>query len=73
VLSRPDEQKGERLVGVTNEPRLTLEEIRQAVRAKGFSNLSVPRELECVREIPLLGTGKVNHRELARMLARPQS
>src|ERR1051325_2924278 len=34
VMSQPDEDKGERLVAVTNEPRLTMEEIRSAIRAK---------------------------------------
>src|SRR5207248_2914785 len=68
VLSRPDEDKGEALLAVTNEPRLRLDEIRAAIQAKGMSNLCVPRAIKVVREIPKLGTGKVNHRELARMV-----
>jgi len=68
VVSRPDEDKGEMLVAVTNEPRLQLDEIRAAIRAKGLSNLCVPREIKVVKEIPKLGTGKVNHRELAKMI-----
>jgi acyl-[acyl-carrier-protein]-phospholipid O-acyltransferase/long-chain-fatty-acid--[acyl-carrier-protein] ligase len=68
VLSRPDADKGEVLIAVTNEPRLQVEEIRAAIKAKGLSNLCVPREIKPVREIPKLGTGKINHRELAKML-----
>jgi len=68
VLSRPDPDKGEALIAVTNEPRLTLNQVREAVRAKGLSNLCAPRELRVVREIPKLGTGKTNHRELARIV-----
>ncbi|MSR43349.1 MAG: AMP-dependent synthetase, partial [Pedosphaera sp.] len=68
VISRPDEEKGEVLVAVTNEARVTLEEIRAAIRASGLTNLCVPRELKVVREIPKLGTGKVNHRALEKML-----
>lgn len=64
VITRPDENKGELLIAVTNEPKLTLNEIRDAIKAKGLTNLSVPRELKVVKEIPKLGTGKVNHREL---------
>jgi acyl-[acyl-carrier-protein]-phospholipid O-acyltransferase/long-chain-fatty-acid--[acyl-carrier-protein] ligase len=64
VISKPDEAKGERLIAMTNEPRLTLERIREAVRNKGLSNLAAPRELKVIHEIPRLGTGKVNHREL---------
>lgn len=68
VLAVPDEEKGEQLIAVTNEPRLTPDEIRQAVKARGLSNLCVPREIKVVKEIPKLGTGKVNHRELAKMI-----
>ena len=68
VVAQPDEAKGERLIAVTNEPKLKLEEIRDAIRARGLSNLAVPREVKLVREIPKLGTGKVNHRELENVL-----
>jgi acyl-[acyl-carrier-protein]-phospholipid O-acyltransferase/long-chain-fatty-acid--[acyl-carrier-protein] ligase len=64
VITRHDEAKGEVLIAATNEPKLTLEEIREVVKAKGLTNLSVPREIKFVKEIPKLGTGKVNHREL---------
>ena len=69
VLSRPDEDKGEKLIAVTNESRLQLDEIRAAIKAKGLTNLFAPREVKYVREIPKLGTGKVNHRELTRMIS----
>ncbi len=69
VVTRPDEDKGEALIAVTNEPKLRMEEIRAAIKAKGLSNLSVPREIKVVREIPKLGTGKINHSELAKMIS----
>ena len=68
ILTRPDENKGEALVAVTNEPKLTLDEIREAIQAKGLTNLNVPREIKVVPEIPKLGTGKVNHRELQALI-----
>ena len=68
VVTRADEAKGEKLIAVTNEPKLTLEQVRDAVRAKGLSNLSAPRELKVLREIPRLGTGKINHRELQKLV-----
>ena len=68
VLSRPDSDKGELLIAVTNEPKMQLDDIRAAVRAKGLPNICAPRELKFVREIPKLGTGKVNHRELEKMM-----
>ena len=68
VIARPDDEKGERLVAVSNEARLKLDEIRAVIRAKGLPNLCVPRELRHVRDLPRLGTGKVNHRELERLV-----
>jgi acyl-[acyl-carrier-protein]-phospholipid O-acyltransferase/long-chain-fatty-acid--[acyl-carrier-protein] ligase len=69
VLARPDADRGEVLVAVSNEPKLQLDELRTAIKAKGLSNLYVPKELKYVRDIPKLGTGKVNHRELRQLLA----
>lgn len=68
VIARPDPDKGEVLIAFTNEPRLKLEDLRAAIKAKGLTNLCVPRELVPVKEIPKLGTGKINHRELAEHL-----
>src|SRR5205823_11092534 len=48
VLSRPDEDKGEMLIAVTNESRLQLDEIRAAIKAKGLTNLFAPREVKYV-------------------------
>lgn len=68
VISRPDEHKGEMLIAVCNDSRLTLDEVRAAIKAKGLPNLCVPREVKFVREIPKLGTGKTNHRELEKLV-----
>ena len=68
VVTRPDEIKGEKLVAVTTDPRLTLEQVREALRARNMGSLAVPRELKLVPEIPQLGSGKVNYRELQAML-----
>ena len=68
VLARHDPQRGEALVAVSNEQKLNIEEVRAAIRSAGLSNLYVPREVKYLREIPKLGTGKVNHRELQRLI-----
>jgi acyl-[acyl-carrier-protein]-phospholipid O-acyltransferase / long-chain-fatty-acid--[acyl-carrier-protein] ligase len=68
IIAQPDADKGEKLIAVSNEPRLKLDEIRAVLRVKGLPNLGFPRELRFVRDIPKLGTGKVNHRELKRMI-----
>jgi len=68
VIARPDPIRGEKLVAVSTEPKLTLTQIREAIRAHGLSNLAVPKELTTIHELPRLGTGKINHRELANLL-----
>ncbi len=68
IVTRADADRGEAMVAVTNEPKLGMEEIRKVIREKGLTNLCVPREVRYVREIPKLGTGKVNHRELQKNL-----
>lgn len=68
IAARPDEAKGEKLIAVTNEPKLTLAEVRAAVQAGGLGNLAAPRELRVMNNLPRLSTGKVNHRELEAML-----
>ena len=73
ILTRPDEKRGEALVAVTNEPRLTLEEIRDAIKAKGLTNLSAPGEIKLVKEIPKLGTGKVDYLGLQALMSDPKS
>jgi acyl-[acyl-carrier-protein]-phospholipid O-acyltransferase/long-chain-fatty-acid--[acyl-carrier-protein] ligase len=70
VVAAPDEDKGERLIAASNEARLSFEELRAVIKAKGFSNLCVPRDLRVVKEIPKLGTGKTNHRALVELLQR---
>jgi acyl-[acyl-carrier-protein]-phospholipid O-acyltransferase/long-chain-fatty-acid--[acyl-carrier-protein] ligase len=68
VVSKPDADKGEMLIAVANDAKLQLDEIRSVLRAKGFPNLCVPREVKFIRDIPKLGTGKVNHRELQHLV-----
>jgi acyl-[acyl-carrier-protein]-phospholipid O-acyltransferase/long-chain-fatty-acid--[acyl-carrier-protein] ligase len=64
VVSRPDGDRGERLIAVTNEAKVSMEDIRAALRVRNLPNIAVPRELKVVSEIPRLGTGKVNYKEL---------
>ncbi len=68
IVARPDEDKGERLLAATNEPRLTLEAVRTVLRDKGIPNIAMPRELKVVSQIPKLGTGKTDHRSLEKLL-----
>lgn len=68
VVARPDAARGEKLIAVTNESKLTLEEARAAIHARGWNNLAVPREIKLLRDLPRLSTGKINHRELEKLV-----
>jgi acyl-[acyl-carrier-protein]-phospholipid O-acyltransferase/long-chain-fatty-acid--[acyl-carrier-protein] ligase len=68
AVARPDAARGETLIAVTNEPRLTLEEVRAAISARGLSNLAIPREIKMIHDLPRLSTGKINHRALEKMV-----
>jgi len=76
VTSLPDERKGERLV-VLHLPLLTTarREMAQRLAERGLPNLWIPGERDYfeVKELPLLGTGKLDLRkvkELAVQVAR---
>jgi acyl-[acyl-carrier-protein]-phospholipid O-acyltransferase/long-chain-fatty-acid--[acyl-carrier-protein] ligase len=42
--------------------------VRDAIRGRGLSNLAVPREIKHIHDLPKLGTGKINHREIEKMV-----
>jgi len=58
VVSRPHPSKGEELVLFTADPALKAEAVRNALRARGLSDLCVPRQVRLCTPFPLLGSGK---------------
>ncbi len=69
VVSVKDEKKGERLILFTTEPNAKPEDILAHFRKLGLSELSVPKQVNAVAEIPLLGTGKTDYVRLNKMAA----
>ncbi len=61
VIALRDEHRGERLVVVTNNPGVDVKAVRETLRGKGFSDLAVPREVRFMKEMPKLGTGKIDY------------
>jgi acyl-[acyl-carrier-protein]-phospholipid O-acyltransferase/long-chain-fatty-acid--[acyl-carrier-protein] ligase len=61
VVTLPDPRKGEQLVLVTEKPDATVEALLAAARARGLTELAVPRRLVTVGTLPLLPTGKPNY------------
>jgi acyl-[acyl-carrier-protein]-phospholipid O-acyltransferase/long-chain-fatty-acid--[acyl-carrier-protein] ligase len=72
VIALPDQARGEKLIAITNEAKLTLAEVRRAILDRGLNNLSIPREIKVLHELPRLGSGKVDHRKLEKMVGKDE-
>ncbi len=68
VIARHDEQRGERLAVVTNNPGIDVKAVREALQGKGFPDLAIPREVRFMKEMPKLGTGKIDYVTLRGMV-----
>lgn len=62
--SRPDPAKGEAIVLFTTDASLRREGLITAAKTLQAAELSVPRDIRVVDEIPLLGTGKTDYLRL---------
>jgi acyl-[acyl-carrier-protein]-phospholipid O-acyltransferase/long-chain-fatty-acid--[acyl-carrier-protein] ligase len=72
VVSRPNPTKGEELVLFAADGALTIEAVRDAIRARGLSDLSVPRQIKPCSPFPLLGSGKPDLVALQALAAKDQ-
>jgi acyl-[acyl-carrier-protein]-phospholipid O-acyltransferase/long-chain-fatty-acid--[acyl-carrier-protein] ligase len=66
-VSVADPKRGESLVLFTTDAGLEREAILQAARTLGAPELAVPRRIEHVKEMPVLGTGKTDYVNLKRL------
>ena len=61
VIGVPDARKGEALLLVTTRKGAQAKDILAAARERGIAEITVPRSLMEVDDLPLLGTGKVDY------------
>jgi acyl-[acyl-carrier-protein]-phospholipid O-acyltransferase/long-chain-fatty-acid--[acyl-carrier-protein] ligase len=74
VMGVPDSAKGEALVLLTTR-EITADQVREKLLAAGLPNLWLPKRVQRVEKIPVLGTGKLDLkgcRELALAVTGPQ-
>ena len=71
VTAVPDERKGERLAVLHTLDESRIPEIIDNVRSSGLAQLFIPRNEQFVKvkELPVLGTGKLDLREVKRIAA----
>ena len=67
VVSVPDPKKGERLVLLTDDKTLQRGDLSAAAKEHGLPEIFVPRSIVRVPAIPVLGTGKTDYVEAARL------
>ena len=70
VVAVPDSGRGERLALVTNRPDIDVEQVRACIKKAKASELWIPKQLQVVREFPLLGSGKPNLPAVAKLAAK---
>jgi acyl-[acyl-carrier-protein]-phospholipid O-acyltransferase/long-chain-fatty-acid--[acyl-carrier-protein] ligase len=69
--TRSDAAKGEAIVLFTTDPNLSRESLSATARSLGAPDLAVPRVLQVVAEIPVLGTGKTDYVRLKALAESP--
>ncbi|OCG34836.1 bifunctional 2-acylglycerophosphoethanolamine acyltransferase/acyl-ACP synthetase [Gilliamella sp. Fer2-1] len=64
---KADVAKGEAIVLFTTSTKLDRELLNQAAQELGIPALAIPRDIRVVKELPLLGTGKIDFIALRKM------
>lgn len=67
VIAVPDPRKGERLILLTDRREAEVDALLAHAKAIGAAELTVPRRIMTVPEIPVLGTGKTDYVAIQRM------
>lgn len=61
VVALPDDRKGEQLILFTTQTGATKDQLRQHSRAKGGTELALPRQIHIIDKLPTLATGKIDY------------
>jgi len=67
VIAMPDPRKGERLILLTDRREADVEALLAHAKVIGAAELTVPRRIMTVPEVPVLGTGKTDYEAIQRM------
>jgi len=67
ATTQPDGARGEAIVLFTTDAALTRDALSASAKSLGIPEIAVPRKIQRVDTLPLLGTGKTDHVTLKRM------
>lgn len=68
IVTESDDKKGEKLVIITDRKNAKISEIIQFFKREGHAEISIPKSVKYMEDIPLLGTGKINYVELEKLI-----
>lgn len=63
----PDPKRGEQLIAYTDKQDATLKQIQEYFKEQGFSELWVPKKVEVLEKMLLMGTGKIDYPALEKL------
>lgn len=61
VVALPDKAKGEQLILLTEQANAERAALLAGAKAAGIAEINVPKKILSVRQLPLLGTGKIDY------------
>lgn len=64
VISVPHSRKGETLVMFTNHNQIDRDKLLAHIKSMGFTELFMPKLIQVLKDLPLLGSGKIDYVEL---------
>lgn len=67
LVRLPDEKRGEQLIAYTDKQDATLKQIQDYFKKQGFSELWVPKKVEVLEQMLLMGTGKIDYPALEKL------
>lgn len=70
AISVPDPRKGEQIILLSEAPDCNREDILSWAQRHGVPEIAVPRRVLLVKEIPVLGTGKIDYAAVQREAER---
>ena len=67
LVRLPDPKRGEQLIAYTDKQDATLKQIQEYFKEQGFSELWVPKKVEILEKMLLMGTGKIDYPALEKL------
>lgn len=68
AIAIPDKRKGEQVVLLTTGNNTCRSALVKTAKSKGIAELSIPRQIRQVPDIPILGTGKIDYVSAEKMI-----